>query len=308
MVLKSFGFLRAIRGWYWPRERSIRSSTGSRPRAMLTSDMGRGAKPATLGKYYALTETGRQFASGKWPKPGPISPADSASFLSPSSSPSRPDQSNPRETKRRRHRDDRDHPDRHLFVFSSHLSRSHRRLTERDEIVREISAHIRDSAEESGVSVETILARLGSAEELAAQYRDGILIRQRQPQHFAVTLLRGALRTRDQGRIRNGGFFRRYVWLHHRRRMRAERPAEGRLSCAHRARGFKMGACHRERDPVIHSAPCRPTKFWACGTSPLIALRGQSHAFGDHVRDSQRPCASRRRWQANLSPAAQSQD
>jgi uncharacterized membrane protein len=72
-------------------------------------------------------------------------------------------------------------------------------LSERDEIVREISAHIRDSAEESGVSVEAILARLGSAEELAAQYRDGILIRQASRSISPVLLLRGALRLATKG-------------------------------------------------------------------------------------------------------------
>ena len=72
-------------------------------------------------------------------------------------------------------------------------------LSERDEIVREITAHIRDSAEENGVSVETILARLGSAEELAAQYRDGVLIRQASRSISPVTLMRGALRLATKG-------------------------------------------------------------------------------------------------------------
>jgi len=72
-------------------------------------------------------------------------------------------------------------------------------LSERDEIVREISAHIRDSAEESRVSVETILAKLGSAEELAAQYRDGLLIRQASRSISPVKLMRGALRLATKG-------------------------------------------------------------------------------------------------------------
>ena len=50
-------------------------------------------------------------------------------------------------------------------------------LGEREEIVMEIAAHVRDSAEQSGASVESVLARLGPAKELAAQYRDGLLIR-----------------------------------------------------------------------------------------------------------------------------------
>jgi uncharacterized membrane protein len=49
-------------------------------------------------------------------------------------------------------------------------------LAERDEILREIATHIRD-CEESQDSVENVLARLGSPRELAAEYRNGILIR-----------------------------------------------------------------------------------------------------------------------------------
>ena len=36
-------------------------------------------------------------------------------------------------------------------------------IAEREEIVREIGAHVRDSAEETGASIETVLARLGPA-------------------------------------------------------------------------------------------------------------------------------------------------
>ncbi len=72
-------------------------------------------------------------------------------------------------------------------------------LSERDEIIREISAHIRDSAEESGVSVEAILARLGSAEDLAAQYRDGLLISKASRSISPIKLMRGALRLATKG-------------------------------------------------------------------------------------------------------------
>ncbi|MGA2672867.1 MAG: DUF1700 domain-containing protein [Terracidiphilus sp.] len=67
-------------------------------------------------------------------------------------------------------------------------------IAEREEIVREIAAHVRDSAEESGASVETILARLGPAKELAAQYRDGLLIRKASRSHSPLVLLRATLR------------------------------------------------------------------------------------------------------------------
>jgi uncharacterized membrane protein len=72
-------------------------------------------------------------------------------------------------------------------------------IAEREEIVREIHAHIRDSAEEPGASVETVLARLGPAEELAAQYRDGLLIRKASRSASPLMLLRAALRLATKG-------------------------------------------------------------------------------------------------------------
>jgi uncharacterized membrane protein len=72
-------------------------------------------------------------------------------------------------------------------------------IAEREEIVREIGAHVRDSAEESGASIETVLSRLGSAEELALQYRDGTLISQASRSHSPLVLLRAALRLATRG-------------------------------------------------------------------------------------------------------------
>jgi uncharacterized membrane protein len=72
-------------------------------------------------------------------------------------------------------------------------------LAEREEIVREISAHVRDSAEESSASLETVLARLGPAEELAAQYRDGLLIRKASGSLSPLVLLRATLRLATKG-------------------------------------------------------------------------------------------------------------
>jgi uncharacterized membrane protein len=72
-------------------------------------------------------------------------------------------------------------------------------IAEREEIVREIGAHIRDSAEESGATVETILARLGPAEKLAAQYRDGLLISQASRSLSPLVLLRATLRLTTKG-------------------------------------------------------------------------------------------------------------
>lgn len=72
-------------------------------------------------------------------------------------------------------------------------------IAEREEIVREIGAHVRDSAEESRASVETVLARLGPAEKLAAQYREGLLIREASRSFSPVVLLRAALRLATKG-------------------------------------------------------------------------------------------------------------
>ena len=72
-------------------------------------------------------------------------------------------------------------------------------IAEREEIVREITAHIRDSAEESGASIEAVLARLGPAEELAKQYREGLLIRQASRSLSPLVLLRATLRLATKG-------------------------------------------------------------------------------------------------------------
>lgn len=72
-------------------------------------------------------------------------------------------------------------------------------IAEREEIVREITAHIRDSAEQSAASIEAILARMGPAEALAAQYRDGLLISRASRSVSPVVLLRATLRLATKG-------------------------------------------------------------------------------------------------------------
>lgn len=72
-------------------------------------------------------------------------------------------------------------------------------IAEQEEIVREIEAHVRDSAEESGASAEAILVRLGPAEELAAQYRDGLLISRASRSYSPLVLLRATLRLATKG-------------------------------------------------------------------------------------------------------------
>ena len=87
--------------------------------------------------------------------------------------------------------------DSYLTTLRTHLGPL--TIGEREEIVREIAAHVRDSAEESGASVETVLARLGPADELAAQYRDGLLIRQASRSISPLKLLRATLRLATKG-------------------------------------------------------------------------------------------------------------
>jgi uncharacterized membrane protein len=71
-------------------------------------------------------------------------------------------------------------------------------LSEREEILREIAAHIRDSAE-TGTPIETVLARLGTPAALASEYRDGQLIRAASRSVSPVTLLRATLRVATKG-------------------------------------------------------------------------------------------------------------
>lgn len=71
-------------------------------------------------------------------------------------------------------------------------------LEEREEILREIQAHIRDAAEQ-GAAAGDVLARLGPPAELAAQYRDGLLIRRASRSLSPLLLLRGALRIATTG-------------------------------------------------------------------------------------------------------------
>ncbi len=71
-------------------------------------------------------------------------------------------------------------------------------LAEREEILREIAAHIRDSVE-TGTPIETVLARLGTPAQLAAEYRDGQLIRAASRSLSPVKLLRATLRLATKG-------------------------------------------------------------------------------------------------------------
>jgi uncharacterized membrane protein len=82
--------------------------------------------------------------------------------------------------------------DGYLTALRTHLGPL--TIAEREEIAREINAHIRDSVEETGASVENVLARLGPAKDLAAQYRDGLLIQRASRSISPLLLLRATLR------------------------------------------------------------------------------------------------------------------
>ena len=87
--------------------------------------------------------------------------------------------------------------DNYLTALRSHLGPM--TLDEREEIVREISAHVRDSVESSGGGVAAVLERLGPAEDLAEQYRDALLISRASRSVSPLVLLRATLRLATKG-------------------------------------------------------------------------------------------------------------
>lgn len=72
-------------------------------------------------------------------------------------------------------------------------------VAEREEIVREISVHIRESAEEPGANVADILARLGSPQALAAQYGYDPVIHRASRSLSPLTILRATLHLARRG-------------------------------------------------------------------------------------------------------------
>ena len=72
-------------------------------------------------------------------------------------------------------------------------------IEDREEILREITAHIRDSAEQTGAPIDVILTRLGSPAELAAQYRASLIIRKASRSLSPMKLMRAALSLATKG-------------------------------------------------------------------------------------------------------------
>jgi hypothetical protein len=67
-------------------------------------------------------------------------------------------------------------------------------LAEREDIVEEIRMHIRERIGDSPASLDEILAGLGPAEELAGQYRTGLLVQKARHSISPLLILRAALR------------------------------------------------------------------------------------------------------------------
>ena len=67
-------------------------------------------------------------------------------------------------------------------------------VAEREDIVEEIRMHIRERSDDPGTSVDSVLAGLGPAPELAQQYRTGILVQKARTSLSPVVILRAALR------------------------------------------------------------------------------------------------------------------
>ncbi len=81
-----------------------------------------------------------------------------------------------------------------LYITQLRKSLAGFNVREREEIVEEIRAHILDRVAESGLTLEETLARLGPAEELAADYRSGALVRRARHSLSPWTILRASFR------------------------------------------------------------------------------------------------------------------
>lgn len=67
-------------------------------------------------------------------------------------------------------------------------------VAEREDIVEEIRMHVRERSGDPGTNVDSVLAGLGPAAELAQQYRTGLLVQQARTSVSPVVILRAALR------------------------------------------------------------------------------------------------------------------
>ncbi len=94
------------------------------------------------------------------------------------------------------------HPDQLLigdFLSDLRARLAPMTLAEREDILREIAAHIHDSMELNGLPAATVIARLGTPQQLAADYRDGALVREARYSVSPMLLLRATLRIASRG-------------------------------------------------------------------------------------------------------------
>lgn len=76
-------------------------------------------------------------------------------------------------------------------------------VSEREDIVEEIRMHIRERMADPHASLDAVLVGLGPADELAQQYRTGVLVQRARTSISPVVILRAALRWATMG---VGGF------------------------------------------------------------------------------------------------------
>ena len=144
----------------------------------------------------------------------------------------------------------------HLRLHLSPLT-----IADREEIVREIEAHVRDSAEESGATIGAVLARLGPAEALAAQYRDGLLIRAASRSLSPLVLLRATIRLASKGIFGIPGLSPRFARIFYRWWNCIDWLRQVPLSCAHRHVGARR-KCRCLGNPALHTPAARTRDFW----------------------------------------------
>lgn len=94
----------------------------------------------------------------------------------------------------------------HDYLTSLQRSLNSLPLAERNEVVSEITAHIRDSVEQ-GLTVEQVLSQLGAAKELAAQYRDTLWVERASRARTPWSMLQSVFWLAKRGAIGSACFF-----------------------------------------------------------------------------------------------------
>ncbi len=160
-------------------------------------------------------------------------------------------------------------------------------LGEREEILCEISAHIRDSVEQSNLTVEAVLERLGPPDELAAQYRDGLLIRIASQSASPVLLLRAAFAPCHEKRFRCRRLFCRRLRLRNRWRADLIRVCQVHFPRAY-GRMVPGRRIHLLWNSAGGTAAARPRRSWLVVSSGRVDT-GQSAHIAYNARNSELP-------------------